>query len=408
MDATFGDRTTIVDHSLAGGGTVAFNRHDRLGFSLDEFGRRYRAVLDGMAERGLDVLLIRGPENLTWFCGYETPGYYKYHCIIVAPGQEPVFVLRRFEELNVPEYSWITRHVPVDDWEHPPSVTVRAMQQMGLSPKRVGCEKQGWFYTVDEHETLTKAFGSAAFEDATDLIEGIRLIKSGEEIAMMQRSAGILDKAIMAGMDVTAAGVNENHINAEINRVLFENGGEYMGLPPFILAGPRTCLPHQTARGETVRDRDVVYFEVSCSQYRYAVALMRTFFVGEPEDEWRRCGEAVLEALEAAIDIIKPGVTSEDADRAARSVIEKAGFGDYFRHRLGYSIGVNYPPDWGEGQIMSLRKGEPRELQPGMCFHMVPLCLKYREFGFGYSETIRVTETGCEPFSKLGRELLIK
>jgi Xaa-Pro dipeptidase len=193
-----------------------------------------------------------------------------------------------------------------------------------------------------------------------------------------------------------------------VNKVLFENGGEYMGLPPFILSGPRTCLPHQTARSEIIGERDLVYFEVSCSKHRYAVAIMRTIFIGEPEPRRRACAEAVIGALEAAIDIIRPGVSCEAVDAAGRAVIEEAGFGEFFRHRFGYSIGVNYPPDWGEGQILSLRKGEPRLLEPGMTFHMVPLCLVYREFGIGFSETIRVTETGCERFSGLPAEIIVK
>ena len=81
---------------------------------------------------------------------------------------------------------------------------------------------------------------------------------------------------------------------------------------------------------------------------------------------------------------------------------------EYHRNRLGYSIGINYPPDWGEGELISLRQGEHRELRPGMTFHMPPLCLKYREFGIGFSETIVVTETGCEQFSKLPREVIVK
>ena len=108
------------------------------------------------------------------------------------------------------------------------------------------------------------------------------------------------------------------------------------------------------------------------------------------------------------MEVIRPGVTSEEVDREARAVVEKAGFGDYFRHRLGYSIGVNYPPDWGEGEIISLRRGEERELRAGMTFHMVPLCLIYRDYGVGFSETIRVTDTGCERFSALPREVVVK
>ncbi|MEE8533685.1 MAG: Xaa-Pro peptidase family protein [Alphaproteobacteria bacterium] len=387
---------------------IEMNGHGRLGFSLDEYRRRYEVVLAEMAALGVDVLLVRGPENITYLTGYETPGYYKYHCLIVVPGEEPVFVLRRFEELNIPEYSWLTRHVPVDDWEHPPGVTARTLAGMGLGDKRIGVEKKGWFFTVEEYETLRSAFPNASFVDATSIVEEARVVKSDEEVAIMRRSAKILDKAVQAGIDAVAPGSNDDDVNAVVNKVLLENGGEYMGLPPFILSGPRTCLPHQTARSEIIGARDLVYFEVSCSQYRYAAAVMRTIFVGEPETRQRACAEAVLEGLQAAMDTMRAGISSEAVDAAARGIIDKAGFGEYFRHRLGYSIGLNYPPDWGEGQILSLRQGEPRLLEENMTFHMVPLCLVYREFGVGFSATVRVTSTGCEEFSALPRTIIVK
>ena len=384
------------------------NRHKRLGFSLDEYLRRYQLVLEMMRQMKVDVLLVRGPENITYLSGYETPGYYRYHCLIIAPGEEPVLVLRRFEELNIPEYSWLTRHEPVDDWEHPPDVTVRVLESLSLTDKRIGVEKAGWFLTVDEYETFERSLPKATFVDATRIVEEARLIKSDEEIAVMRRAAAILDVAVQAGIDASAPGVNDDYVNGMVNKVLLENGGEYMGLPPFILSGERTCLPHQTARSEIIKDRDTVYFEVSCSKYRYAAAIMRTIFIGEPDSRQQACAEAVIGGLNAALDIIRPGVTCEQVDHAARSVIEKAGFGEHFRHRLGYSIGVNYPPDWGEGQILSLQKREPRPLEPGMCFHMVPLCLIYREFGIGFSETIYVTDDGCEWFSTLPRQIIVK
>ena len=387
---------------------VDMRAHDRLGFSLDEYRRRYALVLAGMQRRGLDALLIRSPENITYVSGYETPGYYKYHCLIVGPGFEPVFVLRRFEELNVPEYSWLTRHVPVDDWENPPDVTARTLRELKLDRARVGVEKQGWFYTVAEHEALSTALPHAGFVDAIEILWDARMRKSAEEIAMMRRSATIVDKAMQAGIDAAAAGVRDDHVNAEVNRVIFENGGEYMGLPPFVLSGERTSLPHQTARSEVIGARDTVYFEISASKWRYAAALMRTIFVGPPTERQRKCAEACIGAVEAAMSAIRPGVPAEDVDRAARSVVEKAGFGEFWRHRLGYSIGVNYPPDWGEGEIISLRKDERRPLEVGMTFHMVPLCLVYREFGIGFSETVRVTETGCERFSTLPRTIIVK
>ena len=387
---------------------ISMNTNSRLGFTLEEYQRRYEFMLEKMQTRNLDTLCIRSPENITYLSGYETPGYYKYHCLVIGPDIEPIIILRRFEALNVPEYSWLTKHVPVEDWEHPPSVTASVLKTLGLQGKRIGVEKQGWFYTVEEHEILLSELKNTALVDAIDISWDARMIKSDQEIQMMKRSAAIVDEAMRAGWHVAGPDVSEDVINAEVNRAIFEAGGEYMGLPPFILSGERTCLPHQTARGRTVRNDDLIYFEISASKWRYSAALMRTIFIGEPDDRKRRCAEAVIGAVDAAMETIRPGVTAEEVDHAARSVIQKAGFGRYFRHRLGYSIGVNYPPDWGEGEIISLRKGETRVLQPGMTFHMVPLCLIYREFGVGFSESIRVTETGCERFSSLPREILVK
>ncbi len=387
------------------GHKLEMSEHDRLGFTLAEYQRRYDLIMEAMRREGMDAVLIRGPENICYVSGFETPGYYKYHGLILARDQAPVLVLRRFEELNVWEYSWLTSTVPVDDWEVPGEVMAQTLEKMGLGNKRIGIERSGWFFTVEEYEILKSALPKARLLDASTLVENARLVKSEEEVRMIKRSAYILDNAVEAGIDVIEVGRTDNEVAAEVNRVLIEQGGEYMGLPPFILSGPRTCLPHQTSRGEMIEPFQPFYFEVSCSQHRYAAAIMRTLSVGEPEPRVKACADAVIGGLQAALDFIKPGVSAEAADSACRQVIEKAGFGEYFRHRLGYSIGINFPPDWGEGQIMSLRQGEPRLLEPNMTFHMVPLCLVYREFGIGFSATIRVTETGCEAFSRLPLEL---
>ena len=108
-----------------------------------------------------------------------------------------------------------------------------------------------------------------------------------------------------------------------------------------------------------------------------------------PKDEWLRAAQACIDATTAALEFIKPGVTSHEADTAARAVTSKAGFANIIGIVSGYSIGVSYPPDWGEGEIISLQQNEPRVLQAGMTFHMPPLCLKYRESGIGFSESIR-------------------
>ena len=383
--------------------------HERLAFSPEEYVRRYDTIQSSMNESGLDALLLRSQENITYFSGYESPGYYKYHCVVVPKNGEPVFLVRDFEWINSPEFAWSTRIAKVFDWDHPPSVTANVLQQLGLgSGKRIGVEQQGFFYTVDEHQTLCDQLPENEFVEATQILWDSRMIKSGEEVDVMRLSAGLVDKAMLAGYEATLPGASGDQISGIVNKTLFENGGEYMGLPPFVLAGERSCLPHQTGGANQLKDDDLMYFEISASKHRYTAALMRTIFVGNPKEEWVRVAEACIEAVDAAMETIKPGATPHDADTAARAVTTKAGFAEYHRNRLGYSIGVSYPPDWGEGEIISLRQEEHRELRPGMTFHMPPLCLKYREFGIGFSESIVVTETGCERLSELPCEVVIK
>ncbi len=383
--------------------------HDRLAFSPEEYVRRYDNIQRAMAASDLDALLVRGPENITYFSGYETPGYYKYHCVVVPRDGEPVFLVRDFEWINSPEFAWSTQIAKVFDWDHPPSVTANVLQQLGLGAgKRIGVEKQGFFYTVDEHETLARQLPDNTFVDATQILWDTRMVKSPDEVEVMRKSARLVDMAMHAGWDAARPGASADQVGAIVNKTLIENGGEYMGLPPFILGGERTCLPHQTGGDVPLADDDLMYFEISASKHRYTAALMRTIFIGNPKDEWRRVADAVIGAVQAAMETIRPGATPHEADTAARAVTQAAGFGDYHRNRLGYSIGVSYPPDWGEGEIISLRQDEHRPLQVGMTFHMPPLCLKYREFGIGFSESIVVTETGCERLSEIPCEVVIK
>jgi Xaa-Pro dipeptidase len=381
--------------------------HERLGFSLAEYRRRYDAVQAGMRQAGADALLVRSPENICYLTGYETPGYYKYHGLILS-ADEPVLVLRRFEEPNAREFSWLARTVGVEDHEHPARVTARELERLGLADKRVGVEKAGWYFSVEEYEVLRSALPKAALVDATSAVWKARVVKSDEEIAMMRRAARIADVATQAGIDAVAVGRTEDQVAAEIHRVAIEHGSEYMGLPPFVLSGERTCLPHGTWRGRTLQAGDPVYFEVSAAKFRYSAAIMRCVSLGPPSARVRAMADAVIGGLEAGMAAIKPGVPCETVDAACRGVIERAGFGQYFTHRTGYSIGVNFPPDWGEGEILSLRRGEPTPLEPNMTFHMVPLCLVYREVGIGFSATVRVTGSGCEELTSLPRRLVVK
>jgi Xaa-Pro dipeptidase len=385
--------------------------HDRLAFSLAEYRRRYDQVKWGMRDLGVDAFLVRTPENIYYLTGYENPATFAFHCLLLSE-DEPVIILRRLEEPNVREFSWLTRTVTIEDHEHPIEIVSQTLDKMGLGNKRIGVErglgKSGFYFWVDEYELLQSRFPKATLVNATAVLDRTRLVKSPEEIGVIREAARITDAGAQTGIDAVQAGRTEDELAAEIYRALILHGSQYPSLPPFVLSGERTSLPHGTWRGRRLQARDHVYFEIPGTRHRYTAAIMRCVSVGEPEPRVRAMADAVIAGLEAAMAAIRPGTTSGAVDAACRSAIQKAGFGQYFNHRTGYSIGVSFPPGWGEGHILSLRRDDPTPLQANMTFHLVPLCLVYREVGVGFSATVRVTEHGCEELTSLPRQLIVK
>ena len=393
---------------MKGAKDIVMNAHERLAFSLDEYRRRYDQVLAGMESKGLDVLLVRTPENICYLTGYETPGYYAYHCLVVARDQDPFLIVRKLERMNIQEFSWLEHAVTVEDDDLPHDVTVKALRDRGLADWRIGIEEVAFFTPVAEYKAYVTQLGDATILDGSGVVETVRLIKSDEEIALLRRCAAMLDVGMQVGIDAVKAGVTEDEIAAEVHRALVLEGSEYPSLPHFVCAGERTSVTHATWRGRRVEKSEPVYFELSAVKNRYNAALLCCVCDGEPEARTGAMAEASMAGLQAAQDTIRPGVPCEDVYWALHNAIVDRGFGEYHPHRAGYSIGISFPPDWGEGQILSLRKGERRTLEPNMTFHIIPAIQIYREVGVCASDTVRVTEDGCEVFSALPERFIVK
>ncbi len=219
-----------------------------------------------------------------------------------------------------------------------------------------------------------------------------------------QACAASLDGAIEA----IAPGQTENDVTAACHKALFEAGSEYLGHPPMVVAGPAAGLAFATWNRRPIGNDDVVYLEAGGTFERYNTALSRTVMVGNPDKKWIKMAEISKEALNLAIEAIKPGVTSSEVDWVCREHIRKAGYAEYFQHRTGYSIGIGFPPDWGEGRTQSIKEGDPIPLQPGMVFHLIPDLKVINEGGVVFSETVLVTEKGHETLVNYRREIFFK
>lgn len=374
--------------------------------SHDEHRERYRKLQEAMDGAGIDTLLVWSPENVYYLTGYDTLGYYFPQCFVAVADSDPMLVVRHFESPNVETQTWVSNYVGYRDHEDIAEVVVSAISSAG---KRVGTETQTW--SVSPAIAARVAEGLPGRLTATDgLVENLRLVKSPAEIALIRQSCRYTEAAMAAAFEASVAGVTEDDVAAAIYHRMISAGSTYPSLAPFVSSGPRTFLPHQTWSGRVLQPGDMLWFETGGSAGRYGSGLIRIGAVGEPPAAQRptieRALSVVTETLDALIAAIRPGVTGADVHRVGRDLIQAAGWGDVHRNRSGYSIGVSYPPDWGEGHIYSLQDLETRPLEAGMVFHLVPNVLIPDVAGVAISETVLVTEDGCEPLTQFPRDVL--
>jgi len=210
------------------------------------------------------------------------------------------------------------------------------------------------------------------------------------------------------GEEITRGGAGKNGVPAAMYRGLFEPGSASLGHPPLISSGRRTGQAFATWAGKKLERGDIVRVEPGGCSNRYHASMMRTYSIGEPPRQYRQMTAASRAGLEAAIAAMRPGVPVEQVQAAVVRSVSEAGFEAYYRHRSGYSIGIGFPPDWGEGRTLGIREGEQLPLQPGMVFHVTPGIAIKTVVGVGVSETILVTERGAESLIDYPRDLVIK
>lgn len=379
-----------------------------LPFSEMEYERRLRGLHAAMDEAGLDAFISFTPENMYYLTGNDSPGYYFYLACVVARDAAPVNVLRRVESTNTLWRSWSRRVVIYGDRDDPVEATLTLLDDIGVAGKRVGVEAESFFVTPKRYRELRAGIekrGGAVLD--AQIVEPLRLIKSDEELNYIRKAARIVETAMQASIDASRAGVTEDEVAGAMWQAMVSAGGEYAGLPPFIATGPRSSLCHATWAGRTLIPGDLLSYELPGVMKRYVAPLFRCGTVGPAPDEVKRLADACRGSLEAVITAIRPGVTSEEIHAVSRGNFERTGYGDLHGHRTGYSVGINYPPDWGEGHIMSLWPDDKRELAAGMAFHLVPGVIVPEKYLISVTETVLVTETGCEVITNFPRDLFV-
>lgn len=390
------------------------NHHLEL-FVADQYARMqlafpssvYQANLDliqaDMRERGLAAVALFDPESIYWLTGYRSIGYFTFQCTLVLPEGRPVMVSRQVNHAVALANDNIAEFVAIDDISDPIAILSGFLRRRLTGNGPIGLETASTYLSVQSYKALEAAM-PGRFADWGGLIEKARTIKTPEQLGFMRHAA----KAAVAGLDAAVKavrpGCTENDLAAAMLHGATAAGSEYTRVP-LVVTGQATGVCFTTWERREVKRGDVVFLEAAANINRYHAMIARNCIVGPATAEHKRYAQVVIDALNSAIDAIHPGVTSGAVDAACRGVFEKAGLGHYFDHRTAYGIGIGFPPNWAEGRFLALKPNDPTPLQPGMTFHLVP-SIFMPQFCFMSSESVAVTEDGCEVLTDYPRELI--
>jgi len=388
-----------------------------IGFPTAEFQMRITRTKERMAAMGVDILLVTDPANMNYLTGYDAWSFYVHQLVVVMLDEDqPYWIGRYMDGSAARQTTWLDEnHIypypdnyVQSDLRHPMDFVCDFLKAKKRDKQTIAVELDAYYFTAQCYIRLSVGMPDARFRDGTNLVNWVRIIKSDQEIEYIKKAARISEKAMQVAFDTLDVGVRECDVVAGISYAQIsgteEFGGDYPSIVPLLPTGKKTSACHLTWTDETFKEGQHVIIELAGCYRRYHAPLARTAVIGVPSEELQTLGKVVVEGMNTALDIIKPGITAAEVERAWRKSIEKNGLKK--ESRIGYSMGLNYPPDWGE-HTASLRHGDQTILEPNMTFHMIPT-IDQGPIGMEISESFRVTEDGCEILANFPRDLYVK
>lgn len=351
---------------------------------------RIASVLNNLDARGLSQLLVCDPRSIQYLTGaYVEPGERFLGLLLRAGDAQPTLFLN---ELFTAPADIAADIVPFKDTDDP----IALLAPRCDSAATLGCDKN---LPARFLIPMMERGVAAGFALASDAVDDARAIKDDEERAFMRAASAANDAGMARFRELVHEGVTEQEVAGQLEEIYRSLGASGHSFSPIVSFGANAADPHHEPDGTVLKNGDVVLFDVGCRKDEYCSDMTRTFFFGEPGDEQRRVYEVVRQANEAGKAAVRPGARFCDIDAAARKVIEDAGYGPYFTHRLGHQIGLDVHEP---GDVSSANEAQ---VQPGMCFSIEPGIYLPGRFGVRIEDLVIVTEDGCEVLNAYPREL---
>ena len=273
------------------------------------------------------------------------------------------------------------------------------LEHYGL--KRVGIEEA--YLTVERWQKMKTAFSAdTELVPAGKLLTELRSAKTEEELAVMQKAQDITDQVFAEICEFLHAGVTESEVAAQLTYLQMKHGAEGNSFPPIVASGANGSMPHAIPTAKPIQKGEFVTMDFGCIYQGYCSDMTRTVAIGQPSDEMRRVYDAVLEAQLAGIAAAKAGVPGCDVHNAAWDVLKKYGYGDYFGHGFGHSLGIEIheSPNANRANTKPLPAGAVLSAEPGV---YLP-----GKFGVRTEDVIFLTETGNRILTHAPKHLIIR
>jgi len=349
-----------------------------------------------MVSENIDLIYLDNPNTVAYFTDFESDPHERIVAYVVAQNDHFLFVpdLEKEEAQTQGNVDAIYSYA---DEESPWAIIGEKSFEMTREINLVCIDETS--LTVERYFALQDVLQTTHFEDIGPFINQMQVVKTDDEIDKMRTAGQLADEALQIGIDALKEGVTEQEVAASIDMEMKKKGVSEMSFPTLVLFGDHAASPHGNPGARQLKANEFVLFDLGVIYDGYASDVSRTVAFGPVTEKEEAIYQVVLNAQTAAQEAVKPGMRAGELDQLAREIIEDAGYGEYFTHRLGHGIGKT------AHEFPSIHGSNETILEPGMCFSIEPGIYIPGEVGVRIEDCVYVTETGCKPLTVRDKEL---
>lgn len=378
-------------------------------FPREELDNRLKAVQSVLCQKGFDGCVVSVPENIYYLTGLNHWGYFACHVLIVPSSGQPTLVCRAMERIAVNNMVHNADFVGYADHDEPGIIMANVISNMKLNKGKLGIEKNSLFLTPKIYEQLVDATPQVQWNDFSKAIDTLRFTQSSLEQQYTRKAAMTSDAAMQAAIDAIRVGGSDLEIAGASHNAMMLAGSEYPGFGPFIRTTGRLGEEHTTWCGDTINHGSPVFLELTGSVQRYQAPMGRMVFAGAAPAKSDFIENVCIDGFNAMIEALHPGALFGEIYSAWHNVVSKAGFPNYHRQHSGYLTGISFPPSWtGGSMVTSLAPESKMEIKAGMAFHLHSWLTETGKGDYWISNTVLLTDKGCEVLTKTPMQLQVR